>query len=162
MNAKTQKTRHTTNQLEFGLIVFILQALAKTLTVSQLSYLRDQFGLLGPNKSGFISIQNLKTVSNFLPSYMHVCEKCIFICVFTWVNLRQAFLKSSTETMKDSGVLDFVNMVCLRILVHNCYFLIWLLWNKLSKKIIRSDDGFVGEFSPLQKVRFRRICRLGN
>ncbi|XP_020086107.1 CDPK-related kinase 1-like [Ananas comosus] len=60
-----------------------LRALAKTLTVSQLSYLRDQFGLLGPNKSGFISIQNLKT----------------------------AFLKSSTETMKDSGVLDFVNMV---------------------------------------------------
>lgn len=40
------------------------QALAKTLTVSQLAYLKEQFTLLGPNRSGFISIQNFKTVSH--------------------------------------------------------------------------------------------------
>ncbi|URE48187.1 Calcium calmodulin-dependent serine threonine-protein kinase [Musa troglodytarum] len=60
-----------------------LRALAKTLTVNQLYYLREQFSLLGPNKSGFISQQNLKT----------------------------ALLKNSTDTMKDSKVLEFVNMV---------------------------------------------------
>ncbi|XP_072997120.1 calcium/calmodulin-dependent serine/threonine-protein kinase 1-like [Typha latifolia] len=60
-----------------------LRALAKTLTVIQLSYLREQFELLGPNKSGYISLQNLKT----------------------------ALLKNSTEAMKDSRVLDFVSLV---------------------------------------------------
>jgi len=42
------------------------QALAKTLTVAQLTYLRDQYTLLGPNKSGLISMQNFKTVSTYL------------------------------------------------------------------------------------------------
>ncbi|KAK8708411.1 hypothetical protein V6N13_059453 [Hibiscus sabdariffa] len=60
-----------------------LGALAKTLTVSQLAYLREQFSLLGPNKSGFISMQNFKTV----------------------------MLKNSTDAMKDSRVLDYVNMI---------------------------------------------------
>ncbi|XP_020108493.1 calcium/calmodulin-dependent serine/threonine-protein kinase 1-like isoform X1 [Ananas comosus] len=60
-----------------------LRALAKTLTVNQLFYLREQFGLLGPNKSGFISLLNLKA----------------------------ALMKQATEAMKDSRVLDFVNTV---------------------------------------------------
>ncbi|OVA02010.1 Protein kinase domain [Macleaya cordata] len=60
-----------------------LSALAKTLTVSQLAYFREQFTLLGPNKSGFISGQNFKT----------------------------ALIKNSTDAMKDSRVLDYVNMV---------------------------------------------------
>ncbi|XP_020223461.1 CDPK-related kinase 1 [Cajanus cajan] len=60
-----------------------LGALAKTLTVTQLAYLRDQFTLLGPNKSGLISMQNFKT----------------------------AILRSSTDASKDSRVLDYVNMV---------------------------------------------------
>jgi serine/threonine protein kinase len=42
-----------------------LGALAKTLTVAQLAYMREQFTLLGPNKNGFISMQNFKTVSSF-------------------------------------------------------------------------------------------------
>ncbi|KDO53616.1 hypothetical protein CISIN_1g0074582mg, partial [Citrus sinensis] len=37
-----------------------LGALAKTLTVPQLAYLREQFTLLAPNKNGFISMQNYK------------------------------------------------------------------------------------------------------
>ncbi|XP_059646056.1 CDPK-related kinase 1-like [Cornus florida] len=60
-----------------------LRALAKTLTVPQLTYFREQFTLLGPNKSGFISLQNFKT----------------------------AVIKNSTEAMKDSRVLDYVNMM---------------------------------------------------
>ncbi|KAK7393055.1 hypothetical protein VNO78_21506 [Psophocarpus tetragonolobus] len=60
-----------------------LRVLAKTLTVAQLAYLRDQFTLLGPNKSGLISMQNFKT----------------------------AVLRSSTDASKDSRVLDYVNMV---------------------------------------------------
>lgn len=60
-----------------------LGALAKTLTIAQLAYLREQFTLLGPNKSGFISMQNFKT----------------------------AVMKNTTDAMKDSRVLDFVNMV---------------------------------------------------
>ncbi|KAK9290169.1 hypothetical protein L1049_008335 [Liquidambar formosana] len=60
-----------------------LGALAKTLTVSQLAYLREQFTLLGPNKSGFISLQNFK----------------------------MAVMKNSTEALKDSRVVDYVNMV---------------------------------------------------
>nr|XP_010909915.1 CDPK-related kinase 7 isoform X2 [Elaeis guineensis] len=60
-----------------------LRALAKTLTVTQLAYLQEQFALLGPNKNGYVSLQNLKT----------------------------ELLKYMTEAMKDSRVLDFANMV---------------------------------------------------
>ncbi|XP_057507034.1 LOW QUALITY PROTEIN: CDPK-related kinase 7-like [Actinidia eriantha] len=60
-----------------------LGALAKTLTVPQLGYLREQFTLLGPNKSGFISLQNFKT----------------------------AVSKNSTDAMKDSRVLDYASMM---------------------------------------------------
>ncbi|KAF0895132.1 hypothetical protein E2562_006837 [Oryza meyeriana var. granulata] len=61
-----------------------LRALAKTLTANQLFYLREQFELLGPNKNGYISLQNLKA----------------------------ALVKNSTDAMKDSRVVDFVNTVC--------------------------------------------------
>ncbi|XAR68400.1 Non-specific serine/threonine protein kinase [Bertholletia excelsa] len=60
-----------------------LGAVAKTLTVPQLSYLREQFTLLGPNKSGFVSLQNFKT----------------------------AVTKNSTDAVKDSRVLDYATMV---------------------------------------------------
>ncbi|KAF8396275.1 hypothetical protein HHK36_017890 [Tetracentron sinense] len=60
-----------------------LAALANTLTVVQLAYLQDQFTLLGPNKSGFISMQNFKI----------------------------ALMRNFTEAMKDSRVLDYVGMV---------------------------------------------------
>ncbi|WZY82186.1 CDPK-related kinase 1-like [Brassica napus] len=64
-----------------------LVALAKTLTVPQLAYLREQFTLLGPSKNGYISMQNYKT----------------------------AILKSATDAMKDSRVIDFVHMIsCLQ------------------------------------------------
>ncbi|KAG5562052.1 hypothetical protein RHGRI_004934 [Rhododendron griersonianum] len=59
------------------------QALAKSLTVPQLAYLREQFTLLGPNKSGYISLQNFKT----------------------------AVAKNSMEAMKDSRVLDYAHMM---------------------------------------------------
>ncbi|NP_001167827.1 putative protein kinase superfamily protein [Zea mays] len=61
-----------------------LRALAKTLTTDQLFYVREQFELLGPNKNGYISLQNLKS----------------------------ALAKNSTDAMKDSRVVDFVNTVC--------------------------------------------------
>ncbi|GAA0161660.1 hypothetical protein Leryth_010317 [Lithospermum erythrorhizon] len=60
-----------------------LAALAKTLTVPQLAYLREQFTLLGPNRSGYISLQNFK----------------------------MAAVKSSTDAMKDSRVMEFVSLV---------------------------------------------------
>ncbi|KAM0006213.1 putative protein kinase CAMK-CDPK family [Helianthus debilis subsp. tardiflorus] len=60
-----------------------LGAVAKTLTVTDLGYIRDQFVSLGPNKSGFIFMQNFKS----------------------------ALLKNCTEAVKDSRVLDFVHMV---------------------------------------------------
>ncbi|CAH9100824.1 unnamed protein product [Cuscuta europaea] len=64
-----------------------LRALAKTLTIQQLIYLKEQFTLLGPSKSGCISLQNFKT----------------------------AVIKNATDAMKDSGVLDFINTVsCLQ------------------------------------------------
>ncbi|KAF1877841.1 hypothetical protein Lal_00038150 [Lupinus albus] len=61
-----------------------LRALAKTITVTQVAYLRDQFTMLGPNKNGFISMQNFKT----------------------------AVWRSSTEASNDSRVLDYANSVC--------------------------------------------------
>ncbi|KAG8367820.1 hypothetical protein BUALT_Bualt16G0112400 [Buddleja alternifolia] len=60
-----------------------LGALARTLTIPQLAYLREQFTLLGPNKSGYISLQNFKS----------------------------AMTKNFTDAMKDSRVLDYVNVV---------------------------------------------------
>ncbi|XP_030925935.1 CDPK-related kinase 1-like isoform X2 [Quercus lobata] len=64
-----------------------LGALAKTLTVAQLAYLREQFTLLGPNKNGFISMQNFK----------------------------MGMVKNSTDAMKDSRALDYANMCMLQI-----------------------------------------------
>ncbi|XP_051148666.1 CDPK-related kinase 7-like [Andrographis paniculata] len=60
-----------------------LGALAKTLTVPQLTYLQEQFTMLGPNKSGFVSLQNFKS----------------------------AMAKFSTDAVKDSRVMDYVNVV---------------------------------------------------
>ncbi|XP_039122543.1 LOW QUALITY PROTEIN: CDPK-related kinase 1-like [Dioscorea cayenensis subsp. rotundata] len=60
-----------------------LRAIAKTLTVPQLVYLREQFELLGPNKGGYILMQNFKTV----------------------------LMRYSTDAMKDSRVVDFANIV---------------------------------------------------
>ncbi|KAH6779602.1 CDPK-related kinase 1 [Perilla frutescens var. hirtella] len=61
-----------------------LGALARTLTIPQLAYLREQFTLLGPNRSGLISLQNFKS----------------------------AITKNSTDAMKESRVLEYVNVVC--------------------------------------------------
>ncbi|KAL3639671.1 cyclin-dependent serine/threonine protein kinase [Castilleja foliolosa] len=60
-----------------------LGAVAKTLTIPHIAYLREQFTLLGPNKIGFISLQNFKL----------------------------AMTKNSTDAVKDSRVLDYVNVV---------------------------------------------------
>lgn len=60
-----------------------LAALAKTSTVAQLAYLQEQFGQLGPNKSGFISMQNFKAAAT----------------------------KNSTDAMKDSRVIEFASML---------------------------------------------------
>lgn len=60
-----------------------LRALARTLSIQQLTYLREQFTLLGPNKSGLISITSFKT----------------------------AITKYSTDAMKESRVIDYVNLV---------------------------------------------------
>ncbi|GAB2221663.1 hypothetical protein Drorol1_Dr00012848 [Drosera rotundifolia] len=60
-----------------------LGALGKTLTVPQLSYLKEQFQLLGPSKNGFLSIQNFKT----------------------------AVLRWCTDSMRDSRVIDYISMV---------------------------------------------------
>ncbi|MED6170623.1 cyclin-dependent serine/threonine protein kinase [Stylosanthes scabra] len=60
-----------------------LGALAKTLTLVQLAYLREQFTQLGPNKNGSISMQNFKT----------------------------AVLRCATDAAKDSRVLDYLSMV---------------------------------------------------
>ncbi|KAF2288463.1 hypothetical protein GH714_007675 [Hevea brasiliensis] len=60
-----------------------LGALAKTLTIAQLAYLREQFTLLGPSKNGFISMSNFK----------------------------MALVKNSTDAVKNSRVLDYVSMV---------------------------------------------------
>lgn len=60
-----------------------LGALAKTLTIPQLTYLREQFTMLGPNKSGYVSVQNFKS----------------------------AVTRMSTDAMKDSRVLEYVSLV---------------------------------------------------
>ncbi|KAF9622678.1 hypothetical protein IFM89_032599 [Coptis chinensis] len=57
-----------------------LRALSKTLTVNELFYLKEQFALLEPNKSGTINLENIKT----------------------------ALTKIATDAMKESRVLDFL------------------------------------------------------
>ncbi|XP_030525107.2 CDPK-related kinase 5-like [Rhodamnia argentea] len=57
-----------------------LRALAKTLTVDELVYLREQFTLLEPNKSGSITLENLKL----------------------------ALMRNATDAMKESRIPDFL------------------------------------------------------
>ncbi|KAF8034178.1 hypothetical protein BT93_C0452 [Corymbia citriodora subsp. variegata] len=57
-----------------------LRALAKTLTVDELVYLREQFMLLEPNKSGSITLENMKL----------------------------ALMKNATDAMKESRIPDFL------------------------------------------------------
>jgi len=54
---------HIFNKQE--IILFVLQALSKTLTVEELIYLKGQFALLEPNKNGCITLENIKMVSYF-------------------------------------------------------------------------------------------------
>ncbi|CAL5324991.1 unnamed protein product [Camellia sinensis] len=65
------------------------QALAKTLTVDELSYLKEQFVLLEPNKSGTISLDNVEA----------------------------ALTKSATDAMKESHVLEFLTSICALIVM---------------------------------------------
>lgn len=60
-----------------------LGALAKTLTVPQLTYMKEQFQMLSPSKNGYISMQNFKT----------------------------SILRNATDAMKDSRVIEYVNLV---------------------------------------------------
>lgn len=60
-----------------------LGALAKTLTVPQLAYMKEQFQMLSPSKNGYISMQNFKT----------------------------AVLRTATDAMKDSRVIEYVNLI---------------------------------------------------
>ncbi|XP_021744694.1 CDPK-related kinase 7-like [Chenopodium quinoa] len=60
-----------------------LGALAKTLTVPQLAYMKEQFQMLSPSKNGYISMQNFKA----------------------------AVLRNATDAMKDSRVIEYVNLV---------------------------------------------------
>lgn len=57
-----------------------LRALAKTLTVDELFYLREQFTMLEPNKSGSITLENMKL----------------------------ALTKNATDAMKESRIPDFL------------------------------------------------------
>ncbi|KAJ8763352.1 hypothetical protein K2173_002235 [Erythroxylum novogranatense] len=57
-----------------------LRALSKTLTMDELFYLKEQFALLEPNKSGSISLENYK----------------------------MALMKNATDAMKDSRVPDYL------------------------------------------------------
>ena len=43
---------------------YYLQAVSKTLTVDELSYLKEQFELLEPNKNGFITLETIKMVGS--------------------------------------------------------------------------------------------------
>lgn len=99
------------------------QALAKTLLEDQLVYLREQFNLLGPNKSDFICLQNFRTVS-FSSFYIY------FLVWLLWssftdcrkISFAQALMKYSTNSMKDSRVHDFVNTVLATQSCLNCDF----------------------------------------
>ncbi|RYQ91300.1 hypothetical protein Ahy_B09g097198 [Arachis hypogaea] len=64
-------------------VLSFFQALAKTLTLVLLAYLREQFTQLVPNKNGTISMQNFKT----------------------------GVLRYATDASKDSQVLDYVSVV---------------------------------------------------
>ncbi|XP_059645481.1 CDPK-related kinase 5-like [Cornus florida] len=57
-----------------------LRALSKTLTVDELSYLKEQFALLEPSKNGTISLENIKAV----------------------------LMRNATDAMKESCVHDFL------------------------------------------------------
>ncbi|CAL0312795.1 unnamed protein product [Lupinus luteus] len=57
-----------------------LKALSKTLAVDELSYLKEQFALLEPNKSGTITFENVKA----------------------------ALMKNATDAMKESRIPDFL------------------------------------------------------
>ncbi|XP_061342023.1 CDPK-related kinase 5-like isoform X2 [Gastrolobium bilobum] len=57
-----------------------IRALSKTLTVDELFYFKEQFALLGPNKNGTISLENIK----------------------------EALMINATDAMKESRVTDFL------------------------------------------------------
>ncbi|KAD4888105.1 hypothetical protein E3N88_20178 [Mikania micrantha] len=66
--------------LDFFFLFVNLQALSKTLTIDELFYLKEQFSLLEPSKSGSINMENMKA----------------------------ALMKHATDAMKESRVHDFL------------------------------------------------------
>ena len=89
----------------------IEQTLAKTLTVAQLASVWEQFTLLGPNKNGFISMQNFKMVSSF-PNLIFSYFNTLWSHYKYWW-IQQGMVKNSIDAMKDSWALDYANMVML-------------------------------------------------
>ncbi|RZB47707.1 CDPK-related kinase 1 isoform C [Glycine soja] len=83
-----------------------LGALAKTLTLVQLAYLREQFNMLGPNKSGLISMQNFKTVSSTYLKFL-----CFFQVIFATNTFKLAgYFKECHQCLK--------GFTCLRLCEH--------------------------------------------
>lgn len=101
--------------LMFFLLPCIFQALSKALTEDQLFYLGSQFKLLAPNREGHISFDNFRMVS--LVEFVCQDPKCdcsvaYFLLSFTSMSiLVQALLQNATEAMKESKVIDILNVV---------------------------------------------------
>ncbi|KAG6501790.1 hypothetical protein ZIOFF_041674 [Zingiber officinale] len=89
-------------------------ALSKALTEDQLFYLRSQFKLLAPNGEGHISFDNFRRVSlvEFICQYPKCdCSVAYFPLSFTSMSiLVQALLQNATESMKESKVIDILNV----------------------------------------------------
>ncbi|PWZ37392.1 Calcium/calmodulin-dependent serine/threonine-protein kinase 1 [Zea mays] len=83
----------------------IKKALAKALTTDQLFYLREQFTLFGPNKSGHISLQNMKTM---------LCEdRGIFLEIADFIKgLGLTILRGVMEARKNKIWAQFTVEIC--------------------------------------------------
>lgn len=108
--------------------VLFLQAVSKTLTVDELSYLKEQFELLEPNKNGFITLETIKMVGSLSLSLFHsqhvhsnIHKNEIYggnLLLSSYFG--QGLAKHATDAMNESRTLDFLANVTF------CFFSLYL------------------------------------
>lgn len=101
------------------------QALSKTLNTDDVSYLKEQFALLEPNKSSCITLESIRSVdfplliislcwgnNSRLYNEMYLCSFCV----------EQALMKQATDAMKESQTPEYLASVVTQALVVCIHF----------------------------------------
>lgn len=128
--------------LMYGFANLLLQAISRALTEDELNYLSAQFKLLEP-KDGLISLENFRTVSAtcIWSDLLHMLSMWEKYSLWNMLSV-QALMKNASEAMRESRVLEILNLV--RLIHHFfffCFFFLFLCFNIRKNNNKKNSDN---------------------